>query len=254
MNATLLPNPSHLEAINPVALGYIRKNIEKGKKAFGIQLHGDAAFSGQGVVMESLSLSQLPDYCVGGTIHVIANNQLGFTADSVSGRSTTYSSDVAKTIDIPVIHVNADCPESVLQASVLASKYRLTFQKDIVLDVIGFRIWGHNELDEPSFTQPQMYQSIRSRQTIPQKYAAKLVEQGIVSSEEVSEFRSNFYNILDKEKDESVHYVPQLHSFQSHLSADRFKVDVYPKTVDLAENNLKEIAKISVSYPEYFVS
>ena len=166
IDVMLLPNPSHLEAVNPVALGYARSN-----DSLSIQMHGDAAFCGQGVVMESLALSNLSGYTVGGSIHIIVNNQLGFTATHKELRSTFYATDIGKFVRAPIIHVNSDFPEDVLKASRIVLQYQQQFHKDVILDIIGYRRYGHNELDEPSFTQPMMYKTIRNKMSCPDRYA-----------------------------------------------------------------------------------
>lgn len=170
---TLLPNSSHLEAVNPVSQGFA---YGLSGKVLPVQIHGDAAFAGQGVVMETAQMSQLPGFSVGGTLHVTVNNQLGFTATCKQGRSARYSTDLAKMIDCPVVHVNADAPEAVLACAQLAAEYRATFRKDVFLDIVGYRRHGHNELDEPAFTQPLMYKEIRARPSVAKAYceAAKM--------------------------------------------------------------------------------
>ncbi|MDR7415049.1 MAG: 2-oxoglutarate dehydrogenase E1 component [Armatimonadota bacterium] len=186
----LAPNPSHLEAITPVIEGMARaagtRAGRAGAPAFDpdvvlpVLIHGDAAFCGQGVVAETLNLAQVPGYATGGTIHLIANNQLGYTTDPREGRSTTYASDLAKGFEIPVVHVNADDPETCIAAARLAVAYRMRFHKDFVIDLVGYRRWGHNEGDEPSFTQPTMYRRIERHPTVRVQWASRLVGQGVV--------------------------------------------------------------------------
>ena len=163
----LAPNPSHLEFVNPVVEGMVRASQDQRSqpgpppqdrnRSLAILLHGDAAFPGQGIVAETLNLSGLPGYTTGGTIHIIVNNQVGFTTDIRDSRSTLYAGDLAKGFEIPVVHVNADDPLSCLSAARLATAYRQRFGKDFLIDLVGYRRWGHNEGDEPTFTQPQMY-------------------------------------------------------------------------------------------------
>lgn len=185
LHLTLLPNSSHLEAINPVAVGKTRaRRDESGRDAMCLLIHGDAAASGQGVVAETYALSRLEGYSVGGTVHVITNNLLGFTADASAGRSSTYASDVSKTVGAPVLHVNGESMREVLLACRLAADYRATFGKDVVIDLIGYRRHGHNELDEPSFTSPLLYSRIRARQTFPASYASSLMSAGEISPEQ----------------------------------------------------------------------
>ncbi len=189
VNITLSPNPSHLEAVNPVVEGRARANQtnRRGKDAINdwtvalpALIHGDASFAAQGVVAETFNLARLKGYSTGGTIHLIANNQLGFTTEPREGRSTDYSSDLAKGFDAPIIHVNADDPEACLAAARLAMMYRDRFHGDVVIDVVGYRRWGHNEGDEPAYTQPLMYERIRQTPTVRQRYAEQLAREGVV--------------------------------------------------------------------------
>jgi 2-oxoglutarate dehydrogenase E1 component len=193
VTVTLAPNPSHLEAVDPVVEGWTR--AEQTDRSFGagihdpsvalpILIHGDASFAGQGVVAETLNLSNLDGYTTGGTLHLIANNQVGFTTDPAEGRSTRYSSDLAKGFDIPIVHVNADDPEAAISAIRLAMAYRQEFGHDIVVDLIGYRRFGHNEQDEAAYTQPLMVAQIAAHPTVHTLYAAQLVEEGVVSAEQ----------------------------------------------------------------------
>ena len=191
VNITLSPNPSHLEAVNPVVEGRARANqtnrrgkdaIHDGSVALPVLIHGDASFAAQGVVAETFNLARLKGYTTGGTIHLIANNQLGFTTDPREGRSTDYSSDLAKGFDVPIIHVNADDPEACLAAARLAMMYRDKFHGDVVLDVVGYRRHGHNEGDEPAYTQPVMYERIKQTPTVRQRYAEQLAREGVVAA------------------------------------------------------------------------
>jgi 2-oxoglutarate dehydrogenase E1 component len=190
----LAPNPSHLEAVNPVVVGMVRASQDvtdkPGKPArddaasMAILIHGDAAFPGQGVVAETLNLSALPGYTTGGTIHIIVNNQVGYTTDPSDARSTYYAGDLAKGFEIPVVHVNADDPEACLTATRLAMAYREEFGKDFLVDLVGYRRWGHNEGDEPAFTQPRLYEQIGKHPTVRQQWADHLVKEGTVTAEE----------------------------------------------------------------------
>ena len=185
----VVPNPSHLEFVNPVVEGIVRARQDiDGERStkLAVLLHGDAAFAGEGIVAETLNLSQLPGYTTGGTIHIIVNNQLGFTTPPEEGRSSTYSTDIAKMIQAPIFHVNSDDVEAAYTVIQIALDYRQTFKKDIVIDVIGFRKLGHNEGDEPSYTQPVMYQRIREHPGARALYARKLVAEGVMNEEEVS--------------------------------------------------------------------
>ncbi len=187
---SIAPNPSHLEAVNPVVEGMARAagtQVDKAgpprfdpTRTLPILIHGDASFPGQGVVAETLNLYRLPGYTTGGTIHIIANNQLGFTTTPKDGRSTIYASDLARGFRIPIVHVNADYPEACIEAARLAFAYRARFQKDFVMDLVGYRRYGHNEGDEPSFTQPLMYQKIANHPTVRQLWAKSLLERRII--------------------------------------------------------------------------
>ena len=197
MKIILSPNPSHLEYVNPVVEGMTRALQETREHAgspdqhldrsLPILIHGDAAFPGEGIVAETLNLWNLKGYRVGGTIHIIVNNQLGFTTEPRDYRSTHFASDLAKGFAIPIIHVNADDPEAALMAVRIAYAFRSTFHKDILVDLVGYRRWGHNEGDEPAFTQPQMYDAIRSHPTVRELYARRLQEAGIVTQDEADD-------------------------------------------------------------------
>ncbi len=189
VHLSLCFNPSHLEFVNPVVAGRVRakqdrlKDLER-KHVMPLLIHGDAAFAGQGVVQELFNMSQLPGYQVGGTVHIIVNNQIGFTTPPESARSCQYATDIAKMLDIPIFHVNGEDPEGVAQAIHLALDFRQKFQRDVVIDMYCYRKYGHNEGDEPTFTQPVMYEHIRSRPTVRQNYLANLVRMGDLSDEE----------------------------------------------------------------------
>ncbi len=191
IEVSLLSNPSHLEFVDPVVVGVARaeQTDRTGPTirldplaALPVTIHGDAAFPGQGVVPETMNLSNLPGYRVGGTLHLIANNQIGFTTNPSDARSTQHSSDLAKGFDIPIVHVNADDPEACLAAVRLAMAYRLKYQEDVLIDLVGYRRHGHNETDEPSYTQPVMYAKIKKLPTVRQLYADKLLAEGVVAS------------------------------------------------------------------------
>lgn len=209
---SMAPNPSHLELVNPVILGMARAAgtivDQPGPVEFipglslPILIHGDASFSGQGVVAETLNLRYLHGYDVGGTIHIIANNQLGFTAEPQDSRSTLYASDVAKGYKVPIVHVNADDPEACLEVARLAIGYLLEFGKDFVIDLIGYRRYGHNEGDEPRFTQPLMYKKVDEHPTVREQFAEKLIEQELIEADKaeamVDERFSKLQEIMSK--------------------------------------------------------
>jgi 2-oxoglutarate decarboxylase len=202
VTVTLSPNPSHLEFVNPVIEGRARAD-QTARKArelahdpaavVPVLIHGDAAFPGQGIVSETLNLQALPGYSTGGTIHLIANNQLGFTTDPNESRSTRYASDPAKGFDMPIIHVNADDVEACISAVRLAHAFRETFGRDALIDLIGYRRFGHNETDEPAYTQPQMYELIKHHPPVRKLYADRLVADGVVSEEEAEGMASEAY-------------------------------------------------------------
>jgi 2-oxoglutarate dehydrogenase E1 component len=191
----LAPNPSHLEIVNPVMSGMARANqripwggVPTGRDeriVLPICIHGDAAFPGEGVVPETFNISRLRGYRVGGTLHIIVNNQVGFTTDPIDARSTRYASDPAKGFEVPVLHVNADDAEACLMATRLAVAYRDEFEKDVVIDLVGYRRWGHNETDEPAFTQPKLYELVRAHPTPRQVWAARLVRERVLTELEV---------------------------------------------------------------------
>jgi 2-oxoglutarate dehydrogenase E1 component len=203
VHLTLAFNPSHLEIIDPVVEGSVRarqdRRDDKARdQVLPILLHGDAAFAGQGVVMETFQLSQTRGYSTGGTVHIIINNQIGFTtSDPLDSRSTLYCTDVAKLVQAPIFHVNGDDPEAVVFVAKLALDFRMEFKKDVVIDMVCYRKQGHSETDEPAATQPLMYQQIRSHPNIRQIYSKKLIEEGIVTQEIVDETSSQYIDSLD---------------------------------------------------------
>lgn len=197
VNITILPNPSHLESQNPVAQGMARA-IQQGdggnkRTTMVFNSHTDASFSGQGVIYEALGLSGLEGYGTGGTVHLIVNNQVGFTTDPVSARSSRYVSDIGKSIQAPVFHVNADDVESTVLVCKLAAEYRAKFAKDCFVDLVCYRKNGHNEMDQPSFTQPLMYEAIARKDSQLDSYSSKLISEGIVTREEVAEIESDMW-------------------------------------------------------------
>jgi 2-oxoglutarate dehydrogenase E1 component len=213
VHLSLAANPSHLEAVNPVVLGKVRaKQQQRGDDArhevAGILMHGDAAFAGQGLVAESLELSELTGFCTGGTIHVIVNNQIGFTTAPSAARSSPYPSDVAKAVQAPILHVNGDDPEAVVEVAVAAADYRREFGKDVVVDLFCYRRHGHNEGDEPAFTQPLMYRTIARHETTRQIYAARLVAEGVIAEGEAEATAARFVGRLESEFEAAKSYRP----------------------------------------------
>jgi 2-oxoglutarate dehydrogenase E1 component len=217
------PNPSHLEAVDPVVLGMARAAGTAADKpgaskfapscSLPILIHGDAAFPGQGVVAETLNLSRLEGYTTGGTIHIIVNNQLGFTTGAEESYSTSYASGLARGFKIPIIHVNADDPEACVEAARLAIAYRKQFQRDFLIDLIGYRRYGHNEGDEPAFTQPLMYKKISSHPTVRERWATTLAERGVVepgaADELTRKYMSGLQQTMDALKPEQDYVEPQ---------------------------------------------
>ncbi|MEO5774210.1 MAG: 2-oxoglutarate dehydrogenase E1 component [Sphingomicrobium sp.] len=213
VHLSLLPNPSHLEAVDPVVLGKARavqtlSGDKHGKTVLPILLHGDAAFAGQGVVWECLGFSGLPGYGTGGTIHFIINNQVGFTTSPQYARSSPYPSDVAKGIQAPILHVNGDDPEAVTFCCKLAIEFRQTFGRDIVIDMWCYRRFGHNEGDEPSFTQPLMYSEIRKHPAISDLYGARLQAEGVIGGDWVDQHTKGYVDHLEEEFAAATSYLP----------------------------------------------
>lgn len=214
MHLSLTANPSHLEAVDPVVVGKVRakqRNHGPGGQevTMGILLHGDAAFAGQGLVAETLCLSELPGYRIGGTIHLIINNQIGFTTSPKHSRSSPYCSDVAKAIQAPIFHVNGDDPEAVAYVSRLAMEFRQTFKKDIVIDLFCYRRHGHNEMDEPAYTQPLMYQAIAKQVPVKDKYKKYLIDTGVLTAEGAEKLEEKYHDLLKDEFSASEAYKPQ---------------------------------------------
>lgn len=200
----LAPNPSHLEIVNPVMSGMARARqrvagsaTQDEKRVLPVCIHGDAAFPGEGIVPETFNLSRLRGYRVGGTLHVIVNNQVGFTTDPIDARSTRYASDPAKGFEVPVIHVSADDAEACVAAVRLAIAYREEFAKDVLIDLVGYRRWGHNEGDEPAFTQPTLYDLVKAHPTPREVWGARLVRERVVSDEDVKRIDKEFADTLD---------------------------------------------------------
>jgi 2-oxoglutarate dehydrogenase E1 component len=205
VHVALAFNPSHLEIIGPVVQGSARSrlrrcnDLEKKDAVVPVVLHGDAAFAGQGVVMETFNFSQARGYCTGGTVHIVINNQIGFTTSNpLDARSTLYCTDVAKMVQAPILHVNGDDPEAVVFATRIAFEYRMAFKRDVVIDLVCYRRHGHNEADEPSVTQPSMYKKIKTMRPLREIYAEKLITAGLMSAEEVGVLIESYRNKLDK--------------------------------------------------------
>ncbi|HJD58979.1 MAG TPA: 2-oxoglutarate dehydrogenase E1 component [Rickettsia endosymbiont of Ceroptres masudai] len=216
IHLSLADNPSHLEAVNPIVAGKVRAKQEilvdtKRSKVKAILVHGDAAFCGQGVVAESLSMSPLTAYDIGGILHFVINNQLGFTANAADTRASRYSTEFAKIIAAPILHVNGDDIEEVLKATNIAVEYRQKFGKDVVVEIICYRKYGHNEADEPMYTQGKMYNIIKSKPTPGNIYANELVKSGVIDNNYFTKLKEEFKARLDKEYEQAKSYKPEAH-------------------------------------------
>jgi 2-oxoglutarate dehydrogenase E1 component len=204
IHLSLCFNPSHLEYVNPVALGRVRAKQDRAgdetrARGMALLIHGDAAFAAQGIVQETLNLSQLPAFTVGGTLHVVVNNQLGFTTSAAEGRSTTYATDVAKLLQTPIFHVNGEDPEAVAQVVKLSMEFRQRFKRDVVIDMYGYRRLGHNEGDEPGFTQPLLYGAIQKRKPVREGYLEHLLTLGGLTVEEAGQIAVERQQLLEQE-------------------------------------------------------
>lgn len=266
VSLSLVANPSHLECEDPVVLGKARAiqhfegDEDNHVTAMGVLLHGDAAFAGQGVVYESMGMHSLPNYGTGGTIHIIVNNQIGFTTDPRFSRSTPYCSDIAKSIDAPIFHVNGDNVEAVNFVCQMAADWRAKFKKDVVVDIVCYRKYGHNETDQPSFTQPRMYKAIKEQTPVLSKYIDSLVKEGSFTEADIEEHKKWVWGMLEKAHDGSKDYKP---SPKEWLSSSW---DGFPTPKELAETilparatgaeeaTLKQIGKVVSTFPSTFTS
>ncbi len=266
MHLALAFNPSHLAIVGPVVAGSVRGRQDRrrlqpldDKPALAVLVHGDAAFAGQGVVMESLQMSQTRGYHIGGTIHVIVNNQIGFTTSNpADSRSTEYCTDVAKMIEAPIFHVNGDDPEAAVFISELAFEYRQRFQKDVVVDLFSYRRRGHNEADEPSITQPEMYRAIRAHKTTRTLHAEALERRGLVDTEQAQAMVTKYRALLD-DGSQVAHHIAEhpdtsrLVDWKPYLNQDPRQADrpdVTPTAVPAAR--LRELSDISLQIPADF--
>lgn len=258
----LAPNPSHLEAVDPVVLGYTRAQIDdeyRGdmSKAVPVLIHGDAAIAGQGLVYECIQMSMLPGYRTGGTIHFVINNQVGFTTDYDDARSSIYCTDLAKIVDAPVLHVNGDDAEAVAFAVNLAVEYRQKFHKDFFIDLLCYRRHGHNESDEPKFTQPKLYNLIAKHPNPREVYVKKLTERGDISEADATrldqEFKKLLQDRLDEVKQKPLPYKPQKIEEEWHFLR-RSKGEDFNQSPDTAisEDILKKVSKALISIPKGF--
>ncbi|RMD89752.1 MAG: 2-oxoglutarate dehydrogenase E1 component [Alphaproteobacteria bacterium] len=261
VHLSLSPNPSHLEAVDPVVLGKSRakqmqrKDAER-RKVLSLLLHGDAAFSGQGLVAECLMLSGLKGYRTGGTVHFIVNNQIGFTTSPIYARSSPYPSDSAKMVQAPIFHVNGDDPEAVVFCAKVATEFRQTFAKDVVVDMFCYRRFGHNEADEPSFTQPLMYAAIKKHPSVVEIYSKRLIAEGLVTADDVAAWRDEFIAMLEAEFTAAQSHLPNKADWLEGRWAGFGK----PEAGNLArraetgveEVTLRELGKHLTTVPESF--
>ena len=259
MHLSLTANPSHLECVNPVVLGKVRaKQAQRGdearEKVMGLLMHGDAAFAGQGIVPESLDLSQIRGYRTGGTIHVVVNNQIGFTTNPSSSRSTPYPTDIAKGMQAPIFHVNGDDPEAVVRVADLAAQFRQKFKRDVVIDLFCYRRHGHNEGDEPMFTQPKMYKAIAKHPTTREIYRKKLIDQELINLGEIETMEATFRSHLDDEFEAAPNYKSNkadwLEGKWENLSALEGEEEKRDDDTSVELDKLKEIGKSLARIPE----
>ncbi|KAI0920049.1 2-oxoglutarate dehydrogenase E1 component [Taiwanofungus camphoratus] len=264
VSLSLVANPSHLEAEDPVVLGKTRalQHFEQDESthntAMGVLLHGDAAFAGQGVVYETMGFHNLPHYGTGGTIHLIVNNQIGFTTDPRFARSTPYPSDIAKAIDAPIFHVNGDNVEAVNFVCQLAADWRAKWKKDVVIDIVCYRRHGHNETDQPSFTQPRMYKAIEKQPTPLTQYTKFLVGRGTFTEKDIEEHKKWVWGMLEKAANAAKDYVPTSKewlsaSWQGFPSPKKLAEETLPtRNTGTEEEILKRVGKAISSYPQGF--
>lgn len=260
VHLSLNPNPSHLEFVNPVVTGKVRaKQVQRGKtestKVLSLLLHGDAAFAGQGVTAETLMIAELPGYRIGGTIHVVINNQIGFTTMPKYSRSGPYCTDVAKMLSAPIFHVNGDDPEAVAYVAQLAAEYRQTFKKDVVIDMYCYRRFGHNEGDEPAFTQPLMYKKIAQTETVRTKYEKRLMAEGVLSEAEAAAVHDDFHAHLEVCFDKKGDYQPDADFFGGAWEGLKLpkRDDARRGQTSIAQEVLEKVASTITTVPNDFV-
>uniref|UniRef100_UPI0028BDD581 multifunctional oxoglutarate decarboxylase/oxoglutarate dehydrogenase thiamine pyrophosphate-binding subunit/dihydrolipoyllysine-residue succinyltransferase subunit n=1 Tax=Citricoccus sp. TaxID=1978372 RepID=UPI0028BDD581 len=261
----LAANPSHLEAVNPVLEGVVRAKqdrLDRGGDSVNsysvlpILVHGDAAFAGQGVVAETLNLSQLRGYRTGGTIHVVVNNQVGFTTPPSSARSSVYATDVAKTIQAPIFHVNGDDPESVVRVAQLAYQYRQRFNKDVVIDMICYRRRGHNEGDDPSMTQPRMYNLIEQKRSVRKLYVENLVGRGDITQDEadsaLKDYQQRLERVFAETHEAQTSPIPVIGTGLEKTTDDEDRTPEAPDGTKITEETLQRIGQAHLEIPEDF--
>ena len=259
IHLSLTPNPSHLEAVDPVVVGKVRAkqtllNDKTTDKVFGILIHGDAAMAGQGIVAETFAMSQLRGFRTGGTIHFVINNQIGFTTTPHYGRSAPYCTEIAKMVQAPIFHVNGDDPEAVVHVCRLAAEYRNLFKEDVVVDMFCYRRSGHNEADEPMFTQPLMYKMIKKHQTTLNLYKDQLVKEEILTEDEAKNKISDFKEFLDNEFELSKSYKPNKADWLdgTWTGIKTASIDARRGKTSSTEDDIKILAKEIHTIPEEF--
>ena len=259
IHLSLTPNPSHLEAVDPVVVGKVRAkqtllNDKTTDKVFGILIHGDAAMAGQGIVAETFAMSQLRGFRTGGTIHFVINNQIGFTTTPHYGRSAPYCTEIAKMVQAPIFHVNGDDPEAVVHVCRLAAEYRNLFKEDVVVDMFCYRRSGHNEADEPMFTQPLMYKMIKKHQTTLNLYKDQLVKEEILTEDEAKNKISDFKEFLDNEFELSKSYKPNKADWLdgTWTGIKTASIDARRGKTSSTEDDIKILAKEIHTLPEEF--
>ena len=253
---SVAPNPSHLEAVDPIVEGIVRPKQDrmgdkKRERVIPILLHGDAAFAGQGVVAETLNLSQLEGYTTGGTIHLVINNQIGFTTNPDEARSSAYSTDVARMVQAPIFHVNGDDAEACVRAAQLAYDYRQRFKKDVVIDMVCYRRWGHNEADDPSYTQPVLYRKIKDHPSVAKLYAAKLVEQKVVGDSDISAMRKAVSTRLNGIYDEA-RQSGQKYELQELSAVDAGSTEPHSPNTAIGRDTIEKVIAGITTFPAGF--
>ncbi len=259
VHLSLTANPSHLEAVNPVVLGKCRAKTDQNNdptrsSVIPVLLHGDAAFAGQGVVAECFGLSGLRGHRTGGTIHIVVNNQIGFTTAPHFSRSSPYPTDIALMVEAPIFHVNGDDPEAVVHAAKVATEFRMKFHKDVVIDIFCYRRFGHNEGDEPMFTNPAMYTNIKRHKTTLQLYTERLVQDGLIPEGEIEDMKAAFQSMLNDEFEAGKTYKPNkadwLDGRWSHLNAEG---EEYQRgQTAISEETMAQVGRALTTYPEGF--
>ena len=260
VHLSLTANPSHLEAVDPVVLGKVRaKQTQRGdtqrNQVMGLLIHGDAAIAGQGLAAECFELSELKGYRVGGTIHFIINNQIGFTTNPSHSRSSPYSSDVAKIVQAPILHVNGDDPEAVVHVCRIATEFRQEFKRDVVIDMFCYRRFGHNEADEPSFTQPLMYKAIAKQPSVRQIYADKLIREKTLTKEDVDAIAADIREKLQQAFEAAAQYKPNVADWlqgRAGLKTLIGEEELRDDETSVSEQMLRDIGRALYIYPPDF--